>query len=69
MKRSRTDDNATVRFLDDDEEKRLRAALDAREERIRTERDRANAWRAERGYPTMPDLRGSRSPITSSRWC
>jgi integrase len=57
VKRSRTDDNAGVRFLDDDEEKRLRAALDAREERIRTERDRANAWRAERGYPTMPDLR------------
>ena len=57
VKRSRTDDNAAVRFLDDDEEKRLRAALDAREERIRAERDRANAWRAERGYPTLPDLR------------
>jgi integrase len=57
VKRSRTDDNAGVRFLDDDEEKRLRAALDAREERIRTERDRANGWRADRGYPTMPDLR------------
>jgi Arm DNA-binding domain len=47
VKRSRTDDNATVRFLDDDEERRLRAALAAREERIRAERDRANAWRAE----------------------
>ena len=57
VKRSRTDDSATVQFLDDDEEQRLRAALDAREERIRTERDRANAWRVERGYPTMPDLR------------
>ena len=57
VKRSRTDNNATVRFLDDAEEKRLRAALDAREERIRAERDRANAWRVERGYPTMPDLR------------
>jgi integrase len=57
VKRSRTDDNATVRFLDNDEERRLRAALDAREERIRGERYRANAWRAERGYPTMPDLR------------
>ncbi len=57
VKRSRTDDNAGVRFLDDEEEKRLRAALDAREERIRIERDRANAWRVERGYPTMPDLR------------
>ena len=57
VKRSRTDDNAGVRFLDADEEKRLRAALDAREERIRAERDRANAWRVERGYPIMPDLR------------
>jgi integrase len=57
VKRSRMDNSATVRFLDDDEEQRLRAALDAREERIRTERDRANVWRVERGYPTMPDLR------------
>ena len=57
VKRSRTDDNATVRFLDEDEERRLRAALDAREKRIRVERHRANAWRVERGYPTMPDLR------------
>jgi integrase len=57
VKRSRADGNATVRFLDDDEEMRLRGALDARQERIRTERDHANAWRAERGYPTMPNLR------------
>ena len=57
VKRSRTDDNASVRFLDDDEENRLRAALETREERIRAERDRANAWRVERGYPLMPDLR------------
>jgi integrase len=57
VKRGKADDNAIVRYLDDDEEKRLRAALDAREERIRAERDRANAWRTERGYPTMPDLR------------
>jgi integrase len=57
VKRLRTDANATVRFLDDDEERRLRAALGAREERIRAERDRANAWRAERGYRLLPDLR------------
>jgi integrase len=57
VKRSKVDDNTIVRYLDDTEEARLRAALDAREERIRTERDRANAWRAERGYRTMPDLR------------
>lgn len=57
VKRSKADDNAIVRYLDDEEEERLRAALDAREERIRVERDRANAWRVERGYPTMPNLR------------
>jgi integrase len=57
VKRSKADDNAIVRYLDDDEEKRLRAALDVREGRIRAERDRANAWRAERAYATMPDLR------------
>jgi integrase len=57
VKRSRADTSATVRFLNDEEEMRLRDALDAREERIRAERDRANAWRLERGYPTLPDLR------------
>jgi integrase len=57
VKRSKADDNAIVRYLDDKEEERLRAALDAREERIRAERDRANAWRAERDYPARPDLR------------
>jgi integrase len=57
VKRSRADDNVAVRFLDDDEERRLRGALDARDERTRAERGRANAWREERGYPTMPDLR------------
>jgi integrase len=57
VKRSKADDNAIVRYLDDDEEKRLRAALDAREGRIRAERDRANTWRAKRGYRRMPDLR------------
>jgi len=31
--------------------------LDAREERIRQERDRFNAWRRERGYRQYPDLR------------
>lgn len=46
-----------VRWLSDDEETRLRAALDAREERERAARESANAWRAARGYELMPDLR------------
>ena len=45
VKRSRVDTKATVRFLTDDEETRLREALGAREERIRGERGSANAWR------------------------
>jgi integrase len=57
VKRARVRDNAVVRFLEADEERRLRAALDAREERARAERDSANAWRRERSYPMLPDLR------------
>lgn len=57
VKRTRVDDRATVRYLTDDEQKRLLVALDAREERLRAGRERANVWRAERGYPLKPDLR------------
>jgi site-specific recombinase XerD len=57
VKKSRVDDLVKVRFLSDDEEQRLRSALDAREERRRVERDSANHWRAERGYVRLPNLR------------
>lgn len=57
VKRSRIDVARAPRFLSAEEEARLRQALDDREERIRRERDSANAWRAERGYDLMPDLR------------
>lgn len=46
-----------VRFLSDNEEAALFAALDARDERIRAERDSANAWRRERRYAELIDLR------------
>lgn len=57
VKRVKLDANRKVRFLSVDEEKRLRAALDGREERLRQERDNANEWRLGRGYELLPDLR------------
>ncbi len=51
------DDNARVRYLSQDEWGRLTAALDAREERLRRERESANAWRRARGYTEFSDLR------------
>lgn len=57
VKRGRVDDRATVRFLTDDELKRLTRALDAREEELRAGRDRANQWRRQRRYWLLPDLR------------
>lgn len=57
LKPLRVDQSGRVRYLSPDEEKRLAAALDAREERIRAERDSGNAWRKERGRSLLPDLR------------
>lgn len=57
IKKSRVDDCMKVRFLSEAEEGRLRAAIEAREERRRVERDSANRWRAERGYALLPNLR------------
>lgn len=57
IKKSRVDDCMKVRFLSEAEERRLRAAIEAREERRRVERDSANSWRAERGYVRLPSLR------------
>jgi integrase len=53
----KTDKTAKVRFLSKDEEARLREALEKREETIRAERDSANGWREDRGYPLHSDLR------------
>ncbi|MBL0021395.1 MAG: hypothetical protein IPP23_03210 [Sphingomonadales bacterium] len=50
VKKARVDDCLKVRYLSEAEETRLRAAIEAREERRRAERDSANGWRAERGY-------------------
>lgn len=50
------DDSSIVRYLTAAEEKSLHAALSARDDERRAERDRSNAWRAERRYPLWPAL-------------
>lgn len=58
VRRLKVDQRGRVRYLTGDEERALRAALDAREEAIRSERDSANAWRTARRQELLPDLRG-----------
>ena len=55
MKPIRTAQKSIVRYLSAEEEKRLRDALDEREERKRSERKSANEWRKQRGYPVLSD--------------
>jgi len=50
MKPLRAAQTAIVRYLSVDEERRLREAIERREEKRRAERERANKWRSERGY-------------------
>lgn len=58
LKQLKADNSVKIRFLDKDEEQRLRSILDKREEKIRTGRKRANEWRKERNYELLPDLDG-----------
>lgn len=48
LKQLKVDSMRLVRYLDEDENKRLRAALDARQDEMRVERESANKWRADR---------------------
>ena len=56
VKPSKVDHLGVVRFLTDEERKRLHAAMDDRESGIRAKRDSGNAWRRDRGHPEMPSL-------------
>lgn len=56
LKLLKIDRTPKVRFLDKDEEKRLRDALDERDCQIRSERESANQWRQERNYTLLPKL-------------
>lgn len=57
VKRLKIDMQGRVRYLSTDEELALRKAMDDREEAIRSERDNANKWRADRKKEKMIDLR------------
>jgi integrase len=59
LERLREDDSETkIRYLLPEERERLFAALDAREERIRSGRDSHNEWLDEREKETRPSLQG-----------
>ena len=56
LKQLKVDSMGMVRYLDADETKRLREALDTRQHEARAERESANKWRADRGKELMPSL-------------
>ena len=64
VKLTRVDTTGKVRYLSSAEEKRLRAALDARDDVRRGGRDRGNAWRRARGYRERPALRSYTDHLT-----
>ncbi len=57
FRRFKVDYGKRIRYLDPEEEARLLAALDGREERTCTERHNANKWRQKYGHAKLPDLR------------
>jgi integrase len=50
------DSNVKVRYLSDDERSRLMAALDAREDRIRSGRENYNEWSIRHKKATLPEF-------------
>jgi integrase len=54
IRRAKVDTLGRLRFLSAEEEQRVRAALESRDEARRDGRRRFNAWREARGYKTLP---------------
>ena len=60
----RLDRTPNVRFLDPEEESRLRSALEDRDHRIRAARESGNAWRRARNHAPLPKLTGFGDHLT-----
>lgn len=58
VRRLKVDRRGRVRYLEPDEETRLRTALVEREADLRQRRERFNAWRVARGHASFPDFPG-----------
>ena len=56
LKQLKVDSKGVIRYLAADETKRLRDALDARQDEMRAERESANTWRTYRHIEPMPRL-------------
>ncbi|MCF5545399.1 site-specific integrase [Pseudomonas salomonii] len=56
LKQLKVDSKGVIRYLATDETKRLRDALDARQDEMRAERESANIWRTDRHREPMPSL-------------
>ncbi len=56
LKQLKVDSKGVIRYLAADETKRLRDALDARQDEMRAERESANMWRTDRHREPMPSL-------------
>jgi integrase len=56
LKQLKVDSKGVIRYLAADETKRLREALDARQDEMRVERESANTWRTDRHREPMPSL-------------
>jgi integrase len=56
VEKPRLDRTPNIRFLDPDEEVRLRSALEERDDRLKAARDSGNAWRHRRHRTQLPAL-------------
>jgi integrase len=56
LKQLKVDSNGVIRYLSAEEARRLREALDTRQDEARAERETANKWRADRGKKQLASL-------------